>query len=95
MIFRGIVLKNTLIGSWLRLSTICFALCLCTIIPASLLAQQTGSLTGAVLDPSGRTLSKATVLIHRAPGGVSRQASTDGQGRFSVDGLPAAHMQST
>jgi iron complex outermembrane receptor protein len=89
MTFRRIVLKNTLIGRWLLLPTICVALCLYAIVPASLLAQQSGSITGTVLDPSGGALSKATVVIHSATGSVSRQATTDGQGRFSVDGLPA------
>src|SRR5258708_6568246 len=58
------------------------------IVPASLLGQQTGSITGTVLDPSGSALPKATVVIHRASGSVSKQASTDGQGQFSVDSLP-------
>src|ERR1700733_15362288 len=87
--FRRTVLKNTLIGRWLRLSTICFALCLCTIVPASLLAQQAGSIAGTVLDPSGGALSKAIVVVHRVSGSVSKEATTDGQGRFSVDSLPA------
>jgi iron complex outermembrane receptor protein len=86
--FRRIVLKDTLIGRWFRFSTICIALCFCMIVPASLLGQQTGSITGTVLDPSGSALPKATVVIHRASGSVSKQASTDGQGQFSVDSLP-------
>jgi iron complex outermembrane recepter protein len=81
-------LKSTLSGHWLRSSLICFALCLCAIVPASLLAQQTGSINGTVLDPSGGVLPKATVAIRGEVGSLSRQATSDSQGRFSVDGLP-------
>jgi iron complex outermembrane receptor protein len=55
--------------------------------PASLLAQQTGSIAGTVLDPSGSVLAKATVVVHSATGSINRQAISDSQGRFSVDAL--------
>jgi iron complex outermembrane receptor protein len=78
-----------LIGPWFRFSIFCFILCLSVIVPASLLAQQTGAITGTVLDPSGSALPKATVVLHSATGNFSRQATSDGQGRFSLDGLPS------
>jgi iron complex outermembrane recepter protein len=81
-------LKSTLIGPWFRLSLFCFILSLSAIVPASLLAQQTGAITGTVVDPSGSVLPKATIVLHSATGSFSRQATADGQGRFSLDSLP-------
>ena len=65
-----------------------FALGLNAMLPGMSQAQQVGSITGTVLDPSGGTLSKATVIIHGDSGNVSRQATSDRQGRFTVNGLP-------
>jgi len=81
-------LKNYFTLRWLRVAAICFAVSLCTIMPHAALSQQTGTIAGSVLDPSGSALPKAAIVIHSASGDVSRQAISDGQGHFSVDGLP-------
>ena len=80
-------MKSTSIGSRIYRSLIWFMFCISVAMPASLLAQQTGSIAGTVLDPSGSVLPKATVVIHRATGSSTRQAISDSQGRFSVDAL--------
>ncbi len=72
---------------WIRLAMTSLALYFGA-IPAHILAQQTGSINGSVLDPDGKALPKATVLVQGAQSGFSRQTISDGQGHFTVDGLP-------
>jgi iron complex outermembrane receptor protein len=81
--------NNAWIARWLTLPAFYFVLCLCGIAPAQLIAQQMGAISGTVLDPSGRVLPKATIVTTRTSGAVSRQATSDGQGKFLIDGLPA------
>jgi hypothetical protein len=82
------VLKITWMGRWVYAFLICFALGLYAMMPAVLHAQQAGSITGTVLDSSSGALPKATVVLHRNSGTVSRQVTSDNGGRFAVDGLP-------
>jgi outer membrane cobalamin receptor len=65
-----------------RLSTL---LALCLLTASDALA---GPLTGRVLDPEGRPVARARVLA-AGPIGV-RSATTDGDGRFTLDDLPDA-----
>ncbi|HEY4379443.1 MAG TPA: TonB-dependent receptor [Acidobacteriaceae bacterium] len=76
------------IGRRLYVLAFCFAFCFCVIAPDVLLAQQTGTISGTVLDPSGGVLPKATIVVHRPGNILSRQAASDGQGHFSIGGLP-------
>ena len=55
---------------------------------ASLPAQQTGSLNGSVLDVAGKAIANAAVSIRNAPSGTLKMVATDGEGKFSVSGLP-------
>lgn len=69
-------------------------LCACLILGMSIFstcssAQQTGSLTGVVQDPSGNAVPKATVIVRSASSTWSRQLASDAQGRFAINGLPA------
>jgi hypothetical protein len=52
-------------------------------------AQQTGTLTGTVQDPRGAALPSAAVLVKNDASSLTRQATTDAQGRFTVSNLPA------
>jgi iron complex outermembrane receptor protein len=50
-------------------------------------ATGAGTLTGSVLDPDGKVIPDATILIRNEATGEMRTASTDNGGRFSVSGL--------
>ena len=60
---------------------------------ASLRAQQgaSGEIQGAVVDPRGQGVPSAAVVVKSASLGETRTTSTDGEGRFSVKGLPAGN----
>lgn len=52
-------------------------------------AQSTvGSLTGTVLDPKGGALANASVTAHNETVGLSRHATADAQGHFTIANLP-------
>jgi len=56
--------------------------------PSPLLAQAgTGTLAGAILDPDGKAVVAASVVIRNETGREMRTAVTDGSGHFSVAGL--------
>ena len=68
--------------------------CLC--VSLRLTAQTTAAttvavttLSGAVLDPSGAAIPKATLHLHSA--GLDRDATSDGTGHFSVGVPPATY----
>ena len=70
--------------------TVAFVLTLLCITGSSILhAQQSGSLSGTVLDPGGSALPHATIVIARQSGNFSRTVTSDAQGNFSLTGLPA------
>src|SRR5262245_43649752 len=72
-----------------RLFVLWFALA-AVVLPSRLLAQSaTGTLAGAVLDPDGKAVVAAIVIIRNEASGEIKTASTDGSGHFSVAGLPA------
>lgn len=52
-------------------------------------ALQTGTLNGAVIDQRCAGLPRATVTVRKLAGDLTRTASTNGDGTFGVDGLPA------
>jgi iron complex outermembrane receptor protein len=49
-----------------------------------------GTIAGAVVDPDGKAVVSAAVVIRNETSGEMRTASTDGSGRFAVSGLAAA-----
>ncbi|MBI3399777.1 MAG: TonB-dependent receptor [Acidobacteria bacterium] len=73
-------------GGWLLALSV--ALLLSALTP---LHAQPGSatLTGIVLDPDGNAIPNAAVVLRSDATGFVRAISTDGTGRFSVDGIPA------
>ena len=46
-------------------------------------------LTGRVVDPSGAVVPGATIIVHAREGMAARRASSDAQGAFRIDRLPA------
>lgn len=47
-----------------------------------------GSLNGAVLDPSGAVVANALVVIHNPVSGYRRATNTDGKGSFNIPNVP-------
>jgi len=74
---------------WIRV----FAVSLCVLFCAAgwvpLRAQDAGTLAGTVLDQTGKAIRGATVVVRNDATGVSRTVTTDSDGHFSADGLPA------
>src|SRR6202522_4288342 len=57
-------------------------------------AQQiTGSIRGAVMDPSGAIVQAATVTARQTETGLTRSAATDRQGEYLLVELPIRHYQ--
>jgi iron complex outermembrane receptor protein len=59
------------------------------VVGSVLYAQQPGTLTGTVQDPRGAALPSAAVLVKNDSSSVTRQATTDAQGHFTVSNLQA------
>lgn len=59
-----------------------------TLVPAMLVAQDTGALTGTVRDSSGAVVSGAEVKITSAAGGNDRSTVTNSDGDYLAAGLP-------
>ncbi len=51
-------------------------------------AQDTGSITGTVKDPSGAALGGATVVVSSSAHGINRETVTNSAGDYNVSGLP-------
>ena len=52
-----------------------------------------GSISGAVKDPSGRVITKATVVAREVNTGLSYQTRTDGRGTYAFPVLPVGHYE--
>lgn len=55
---------------------------------AAQLGGSSGSVTGAVLDPSGAVVPNATVEIHNPMSGFIRSTPTDSSGKFTFNNIP-------
>lgn len=66
-----------------RLSVIVF------LIAATALAQSVGSIDGVVTDPKGAVIKDAVVTVKETVTGKVFSATTDGQGRYKIDNVPA------
>ena len=51
-------------------------------------AQDTGSITGTVKDPSGAAIANAAVTVSSSAHGIDRQTATNSTGDYNVSGLP-------
>ena len=64
---------------------------LCAATSARLQAQPgagTATLAGTVFDPDGKVIVEAALVIRNETSGDVRTSTTDGNGRFSIPGLP-------
>jgi len=71
------------------------ALCLCVVLcafgSATLYAQpgdKSATLSGSVLDVTGRAIANAAISVTNEAGGALHQTITDDEGKFSIAGLP-------
>src|ERR1051326_7247682 len=63
---------------------------------AMALAQTTsGSIVGAVTDPSGGSVANAVVTITNIDTGIATKTSTDSSGNYAVTPLPVGHYTVT
>ena len=51
-------------------------------------AQDTGSITGTVKDPSGATVANADVVVSSADHGIDRHTVSNSSGDYNESGLP-------
>src|SRR5256714_10583894 len=72
---------------WRTLSTLSFALVLCTNASAQVTAS--GSLAGLVRDKNQAAISSASVTVINKSRGISRTTTTNENGEYRVDLLPA------
>src|SRR5262245_44059124 len=72
------------------LASLLVALLILTSHPTSLSAQtrtETGSIAGSVVDPDGRAILAATIVVRNNTTGQTQALSTDSAGRFTVPAL--------
>jgi iron complex outermembrane receptor protein len=65
------------------------AVLICVAGLCQLQAQQTGTITGTILDQSGKPIQDATLEIRNESTGASRSTKSDAEGKFSVPDLAA------
>jgi carboxypeptidase family protein len=68
----------------------CFhTLVLVFLISIAAFAQDTGSITGTVTDPSGAIVANAQVVVSNADRGITRTTNTNSDGEYSVPAMPS------
>jgi len=72
-----------------RLLPFCATLIL-LFLPRAIRAQDTGYITGTVIDNSGAAVSGAKVVIATVTGNLTRETATNNDGAYTVAGLPGA-----
>jgi iron complex outermembrane receptor protein len=65
------------------------AVCLCGFLTLHAQSPETAAVTGTVLDVAGKPIPSAAVSVKNEANGVTRQAPSGADGKFSVSGLPA------
>ena len=68
---------------------------MCLLIPSTATAQvqSTGSISGTVQDTNGAALPGAQVMVTNPATGLTREATTDDEGRYTVPVLPTGTYQ--
>ncbi len=71
---------------WLIVISLLFAF---SLIPLNIASSQTqaGTISGTVKDPNGAVVAGAQITVRNEATGETRGATTDGQGRFKIEGL--------
>src|SRR6202790_4644917 len=76
-----------------RVAAAAVGLLLCAVlvtlcIPGASYAQDTGYISGTVMDKSGAAVAGADVVVTNTAGSLTRSATSDADGSFTVAGLP-------
>ena len=71
------------------------ALSMCLCVPAVMAQNVTGSITGEVTDPSGAVVANAQVVAHNLDTGVDTAGTSNADGVYRIDFLPAGHYDVT
>ncbi len=79
---------------WLITISLLFALSLLSLKIASS-QSQAGTVNGTVRDPNGAVVAGAQVTVRNEATGETRDAITDGQGRFKIEGLASGAYKIT
>lgn len=61
----------------------------CCLVSKPMLAQQTGAVSGTVIDQAGKAILGATVEVRNEATGAAKEATTDADGKFSTPDLAA------
>ena len=89
---------KSLTPSW-GLATTLFATLICTILllalPGLSLAQDTGYISGTVVDKSGAAVAGADITVTSTTGNLTRSTTTNGDGAYTIAGLPGGHYNLT
>src|SRR5579859_4072126 len=82
-------------GSTMKSSSKCMSFLVCLLFSClSARAQEiTGSIRGTILDPSGATISGASVTATQIETGLQRQTTTDSDGTYAILALPVGHYR--
>src|ERR1051326_3356494 len=76
-------------------ATSVFAVLICTAVllsvPCVSLAQDTGYISGTVVDKSGAAVAGADVTVTNTTGNLTRTTTTNADGAYTVAGLPGGH----
>src|SRR5262249_38065296 len=75
---------------WCGLVVLASALAVCHSAQVQAQARSGGVLAGSILDPSGKVVVDAAVIVRNESTGEVRAATTDANGRFSLSGLQTA-----
>ena len=60
---------------------------------SSVLAQQSGTITGVVADVTGKGIPNAVVTVRNEGGGAPKMAATDSEGKYSINDLAEGSYQ--
>jgi hypothetical protein len=74
----------------IRLISLCLVVVFAA-VPAA--AQTSATLTGTVIDPAGAVLPGVTLTLRNTATGLTRVATSSGEGRFAFAGLPASQYE--
>src|SRR5579872_2855834 len=77
-----------------RLLWFCIVLVICG-YNASLLAQDTASITGTVTDPTGAAIPNAQITVSNPENGVKRTTVSNGEGSYLVSAVPPGNYDLT
>jgi iron complex outermembrane recepter protein len=82
-------LKRTHPVSWKQLAVKGSWILLLAMLSIRLYAQQSAAVTGTIVDPKGNVVTGAAVALTNEATAQVRKTTADGQGHFSVSGLPS------